>query len=349
MRGRIRILIRRRAWLVAAQTLLGAGLLAAWLWVVDLRAVGATLGQARWGYVLLAAGLAIVSTLIRAARWRAILRPVARVPRLDVWLISLASSLISFLIPLRTGELARTLFLKQRQKIAISASLPTVAVDRSFDLLAVLVIGGVGALSGLRVAGVMSTALTLGAALFAAFAGFVVLAIFSHGRILAIADRVVPRSLGEPLRQRSLGILRGLLDGFTAIGRTPHPLLGLIGLSFVANLIDSAVIFVLFLGLGSVVSPLVVMTGFALFALTFLIPSAPGYVGSMEAFGSLIFGALGAGEIAAASTIVLFHALNTVLLGLGGGLAIWALGLRPQAALRLVTDAEQPFGSSVEP
>ena len=331
--------------MVAGQTLLGAGLLAAWLWVVDLRAVGQTLGQARWGYILLAAGVSIVSTWIRAARWRAILRPVALVPRLDVWLISLASSLISFLIPLRTGELARALFLKQRHKLPISATLPTVAVDRSFDLLAVLVIGAVGALSGLRVAGVMSTALALGAALFAAFAGFVVLAIFSQERVLALADRFLPRSLGDPLRHRLLGILHGLLEGFTAIGRTPKALIGLIGLSFVANLIDAGVLLILFLGLGTVVSPLVVMTGFALFSITFLIPSAPGYVGSMEAFGSLIFGALGAGEIAAASTILVYHALNTVLLGLGGGLAIWALGLRPQAAFRSVIQAERPLAA----
>ena len=65
----------------------------------------------------------------------------------------------------------------------------------------------------------------------------------------------------------------------------------------------------------------------------------------MEALGSLIFGALGAGEIAAASTIVLYHALNTVLLGLGGGLAIWALGLRPQAAFRSAMETERPLAA----
>ena len=337
--------MQRRTWILVGQTAFGLSFLAAWLWVVDLGAVVDTIRKARWVLVLLAIGVGTASSLLRAQRWRIILTPVAAIPLLDIWLISQASSLISFLIPLRTGELARTLFLKQRHKIPISASLPTVAVDRSLDLLAVLVIGAVGALSGLRVAGVMSTALALGAALFAAFAGFVVLAIFSQARILTLANRFLPRSLGDPLRHRLLGILQGLLEGFTAIGRTPRALIFLIGLSFVANLIDAAVLLILFQGLGTVVSPLVVMTGYALFAITFLIPSAPGYVGSMEAFGSLIFGALGAGEIAAASTIVLYHALNTVLLGLGGGLAIWGLGLRPQAAFRSVIQAERPLAA----
>jgi uncharacterized membrane protein YbhN (UPF0104 family) len=56
----------------------------------------------------------------------------------------------------------------------------------------------------------------------------------------------------------------------------------------------------------------------------------------MEAFGSLVFGALGVETAEAASVIVLFHALSAVLLGLMGGLAIWVLGLRPTSAFRSV-------------
>lgn len=337
--------MNRRTTLFLLQSVLGAGLLAAWVWAVDLREVGETLRQARWGYVLLAAGLAIASTLIRANRWRLVLRPLAKVPGLDVWLISLASSLISFLVPLRTGELARALFLKQRNRIAISAALPTVAVDRSLDLLTVLVVGATGAASGLRIEGALRTPLLLGAALFVGFAAFVLLAILSQDRMMAIADRLLPRSLSSSIRDRILGVLRGLMIGFTTLGRQPRALFPLIALSFAATLIDSAVIYVLFLSLGSVVPPLIVLTGYALFAITFLVPSAPGYVGSMEAFGSLIFGALGAGATSAASMVVIFHALNAVLLGLGGGLAIWALGLRPQAAFQSVMDAEPPHPS----
>ena len=130
-----------RHWIIAAQTLLGAGLLAAWLWIVDLEAVAETLAQAKWGYVLLAGAVGVTSTLIRAMRWRLVLKPIARVPRLDVWLITVASSLINFVIPIRSGEIARSFFLRQRDSIPISKSLPTVAVDRSFDMLAMLSIG----------------------------------------------------------------------------------------------------------------------------------------------------------------------------------------------------------------
>ena len=134
-----------------------------------------------------------------------VLRPIAAVPYFDVWLISLASSLINFVIPIRSGELARSLFLKQRDSVPISASLPTVAVDRSFDLLAVLLIGLAGFLTGLRLGGSMSIILAFGAGLFLGFATFVVMAIFWQERLMRVASRAVPRFIGDSPRNRFLG------------------------------------------------------------------------------------------------------------------------------------------------
>ena len=116
------IIRNRRVAIIAVQSLFGAGLLAAWLWIVDLDAVVRTLSQAKWGYVLLAGTIGVASTLIRALRWRLVLKPIALVHRTDVWLIILASSLINFVIPIHSGEIARSFFLKQRDSVPISAS-----------------------------------------------------------------------------------------------------------------------------------------------------------------------------------------------------------------------------------
>ena len=331
--------MRRRTGLIVAQTLLGVALLVVWAWIVDLGAVGETLGQANWGFVLLAAVLGVTSSVVRAMRWRLILRPVAHIPRLDVWLISLASSLINFVIPIHSGELARGLFLKQKHGVPISASLPTVAVDRSTDLLAVLVVGAFGAVSGLTMEGPLSLVLLLGAGLFIVFFAFVLLAIFSQDRLMPLVERLVPRSFGKRFRDRLLSILNGLLVGFAAIGRRPRSLIPIIALSFGATLLDATLFYMLFLSVGAVISPLVVLTGYALFVITFIVPGAPGYIGSMEAFGSLVFGALGVGAAVAASVIVLFHALNAIILALAGGMAMWALGFRPSTAFHTVVEA----------
>ena len=332
--------MRSRIGIIAAQTLLGAGLLAAWLWIVDLGAVAETLAQAKWGYVLLAGVIAGASTFIRAMRWRLVLKPIAGVPRLDVLLISLASSLINFVIPIRSGEVAKSLFLKQRLNVSIAASLPTVAVDRSFDMLAVLSIGAVGILTGLRLQTSLSVVFILGAGLFFGFATILILAIFWQERLMRVAEWAVPEFIGENLRNRMLGILNGIITGFTAIGRQPRILVPLIILSFAAAILDASLFFLLFLSVGNPVLPIVALTGYAFFAITFLVPGGPGYIGSMEAFGSLVFGgALGVPQAAAASVVLIFHALTAIILGIFGGIAIWALGLRPTVALRL-NDAE---------
>ena len=330
---------RRLGWL-AGQTLLGAGLLAAWLWIVDLEAVAATLRTAQWGFVVLAVGVALISSGIRALRWRMVLRPIATVPRLDVWLISLASSLINFVVPIRSGEIARGFFLKRRHSVPISASLPTVVVDRSFDLLALLVIGAIGVLSGLRIQGSLSIILAMAAGLFVGFGTFVVLAIFWQERLMRVAEWAVPRFVGENLRNRLLGILKGIMIGFTAIGRQPRSLIPIIGLTFIAALLDAGVFYLLFVSVGNPVPPMVALTGYAFFALTFIVPGAPGYIGSMEAFGSLVFGgALGIPQAASASVVLIFHALSALILGIFGGIAIWTLGFRPSSAFRSIVGA----------
>jgi len=334
---------RSRAALLILQSLLGLALLAAWAWAVDLPEVGRTLSQARWILVLLAAAIGLSGSLVRSVRWRMVIRPLALVPLLDLWLISMASSLVNFVIPVRSGEVARGLLLKQRHKISIAASLPTVAVDRSFDLLAVLMLVAAGALLGVRLEGKLSALLVLGGIVLLAFALFVILAIWARSYLMMVAERLMPMFFGPLLRQRLLGILEGLITGFTTIGRRPKDLVSLLGLSMAAALIDASMFYCLFASVGAVLPPAIVVTGYSLFVVTFLVPGAPGYVGSFEAFGSLIFSALGAGPALAASVVVLFHALNALILGLSGGAAMWALGFSPAAAFRS-TDAEPEPG-----
>ncbi len=327
-------MINRRVGLLIAQTLLGLILLVAWVLLVDLGEVGRTLGQARWPHVLVAAAIGLSSSILRSQKWKIVLRPISIVPLLDLWLISTASSLVNLIIPLRTSEIVRSMLLKQHQRVPISASLPTIAVDRSFDLLAVLVVGTVGALSGIRLNSALSTVLLAGGMLLLVFVVFVLLAIFSDARLLTFADRLMPKRFTSPLRDRLLGIIKGLVAGFTAVGRQPKGVGQMIALALLSAVLDGTLFYFLLQSLGADVPYPIVLTGSALFTLTFLVPSAPGYVGSMEAFGSLVFSALGVGVELAASAVVLFHALNALMLGITGGLSIWILGFRPTSAIR---------------
>lgn len=339
--------MRRGSWVLVFQSLIGLGLLVAWLLVVDTQSLLANLGAVKWRTIALAGALGVLSLSIRSVRWKQVLSPVANVPFPDLWAIGLASSLINFVIPVRSGELARGVFLKQRYAVRMSVSLPTVVLDRSLDLLAVVLIGIVGALGGLAIDRSISVVIGLGAALLIGFAAFVLFAILARQRLSMLIQRLIPKSLGQPLRERVIQVMEGFLVGFASVGTHPRMLLPLVGLSLLAALVDSAVFLVLFADLGAGIAPFAILVGYALFAITFVVPGAPGYIGSMEAFGSLVFGALGMQTAVAASGIVVYHALNAALLAIGGGLAFWLLGARPGSVWRSVTQAEPEAPSSL--
>lgn len=331
--------ISRRAGLLIAQTLVGLVLLVAWLWIVDLNEVVNTLSQTRWPLVLLAGVIYVFSWTIRALRWGIVLRPFARVQPLDLWLISTASSLINFIIPLRTGELARSLLLKQRHGVSIANSLPTVAIDRSFDLIAILIMGAVGATSGLRLESRFSMVFLAGSIMFLIFVVFVGLVILFGERILGIVDRLLSRWIDGALRSRIMGVVEGFVTGFAVVRQHPRGLIAMLVLSILVTALDVAAFYCLFLSIGEVVQVAILITGYALFALTFLVPGAPGYIGSMEAFGSLVFSAIGIGKELSASVVILYHSVIAIMLGVLGGVALWALGMRSSSAMRSIVDA----------
>lgn len=330
----------RRRLLLLIQLLLGLGMLTAWALIVDLPAVGRTLSRARWGYVCLGAVMWLVSSLLRAHRWRIVLGCVARLPLLDLWLVNAASALINFLIPLRTAELAKSLLLRQRHQIPIASTLTSAAFDRIFDLLAVVGLGFGGALLGAGVQSELSTLLLAGGLLLLACVLFVLLAIAARDWLPALLNRLWPTRLGAKLRAGALGAVEQVLGVLNMLGRNPRDVLPLLGLSLAAALLDAAFLMCLFVGLRSSPSLLLVLTGYALFTLTFLIPSVPGYVGSMEALGLLVFGTLGFGRELAASVVVLNHAMVALLLGLTGGLAMSALGVKPRTAIQALSGGE---------
>lgn len=77
--------------------------------------------------------------VVRAARWRVLLRPVGRVPRWP----SIAATFIGFgsnaVLPLRLGEIIRPAFLSRHVGIPLSATISTIVIERIFDTLLVVV------------------------------------------------------------------------------------------------------------------------------------------------------------------------------------------------------------------
>src|SRR5690348_9258768 len=99
-------------------------------------------------YWLLAAS-AVTATFmfpLRAIRWRTILDPVApKLPLGPLWRSVAIGQMVTNVVPLRAGELARTFALtRQIPAVSFATSLASVAVDRVFDGIVTMLLLAVG-------------------------------------------------------------------------------------------------------------------------------------------------------------------------------------------------------------
>ena len=153
---------------------------------------------------------------LRALRWRYILRPIKDVPTSRLY-PALLISLMANNLAGRIGELVRSYLVGEQESVPKSTVLGTVAVDRTFDGLALVGILAVatafaGAHEAVRLTGIATAVL---------FAGVIVaMAVLSFSmkarELLRWALSVIPGGIGTKLD----GLAESFLDGLAAI-RSP--------------------------------------------------------------------------------------------------------------------------------
>ena len=117
-----------------------------------------------------------------------------------------------------------------------------------------------------------------------------------------------------------------LLDSLSILKRKPQELLLIFGVTLLAFGSDASIWYFTFLALDSSQNFLTLYLAQLLSALTYLIPAAPGYVGSAEASGLLIFsGVFGIDANLSSAMIVLFHVLTLIWIITFGVISVYFL------------------------
>lgn len=189
---------------------------------------GEALGRVRgWAVVAFLATM-MVGHVLRATRWRFLLRPVARVSMRDMVVATWVGLGAIILAPFRTGEVVRP-YLINKRGVPLWAAASTIGAERIFDGLAVALLLLVGlSLAPPRVAmpahvGDLSVSVTLvrtGAwtAMAVFVTAFVVMAAFYWRR--ALARRLVHRVVGvvsPRLADTMANIVERLADGLRSL------------------------------------------------------------------------------------------------------------------------------------
>ena len=119
--------------------LLTAAFLALFLRSFDLGAAWISLRGASPWLLALSVLLNLAAYLVRAWRWRHLMAPIKeRIGLYNLTSTTFIGFMISFLVPMRIGEVVRPVLLARREKVSSSAAIATIALERLFDAMTVM-------------------------------------------------------------------------------------------------------------------------------------------------------------------------------------------------------------------
>jgi uncharacterized protein (TIRG00374 family) len=124
---------------IALGGLLGAALLYFFLRGTDFARLGQAMASASPGLFALALLFASSGFVVRAFRWRTYLRPIKLVPADACFDVLMIGYFVSLVVPRSGDVLVRPLLMARAEKIPVGTAFATIAVERLFDTLTVVV------------------------------------------------------------------------------------------------------------------------------------------------------------------------------------------------------------------
>jgi uncharacterized protein (TIRG00374 family) len=276
--------------------LIGCGLLAAIAHFIDIPTALAVFHHnvttPRGALFALATILAFfLAFCIRALRWKLFLNVVGRVSIFSVIALFLSGVFLNFVLPIRAGELIKSVVLKRNAHIPFSQSLPTITMDKVQDLLPAFFIALMVPLLGVQmdgrfwyVVGVANVGL-----LFVIL--LVILASWKRPlmvRVLHAMTRILPGAL----RQKVAEFAINFVDALLLSAKQPRILLLATLLTALAVACDGLYNYFAFWTIGYPITLGQAILGYMIFNIFYILPNPPGQVGSNEVVGLFIFGGL---------------------------------------------------------
>src|SRR6266700_4005549 len=165
----------------------------------------------------LLSGMAFLAAFsIRGVRWKLFLNPIGKVSTLKAIQLFLVGIFLNFLLPVRGGEVAKSLMLKRTANIPISQSLPTVAMDKALDLMPALFIMALVPILAVQMDIKLWLVLGMVGGLLICLIFFVLLAAWKRTAAIALLQKttsILPKSIGNKIEGFATGFVDSLLAG----------------------------------------------------------------------------------------------------------------------------------------
>lgn len=301
---------------------------------VDFGEVAATLRASNLPMLVLAALLATLTFPLRARRWRVILDPVEpNLPFGQLWRSTAIGMMVGNVVPARAGELARAYALsRENPRVGFAAAFASIAVDRVFDAVVVLLllfvamfdpifprgtlVGG-QPISNWAGGGIIAVAALL-AALYAI--------VFFPTRVLTIFELLV-RRIAPKLEARGRDAIVAFSSGLGVL-RAPKRFASVFLWTLAHWLLNALAFWVGFRAVGISVPFSASLFIQGIIAIGVALPSAPGFFGVFEVAAKAGLAVYGVGPDRAVAWAIGYHILSFIPITVIGAAYFARLGMR---------------------
>ncbi|MBI2600973.1 flippase-like domain-containing protein [Candidatus Daviesbacteria bacterium] len=309
---------------ILINTVIGVVLILIWLQFVDINQIIGAILKANFVLLLPAFLFMFLSLFVRSVRLKIFLAPVKKVSLKDLTLLNGVGIMLNFLIPIRAGEVAKGLYLNTQYGLPLGKSIIWIFLDRFIDFMMVLVMASV-------LLFVVPTKLneTFTLTLTVIALGVIMityLMIYQVDFTKKLIKFLKPLLIINIIKIYFDRFTNFFLDTFSILKRSPLDITKFAFLSFLSYIADALIWYFTFLSLGYPQQFPKMFLGQVLSALTYLVPAAPGYVGSAEASGSLILsGVFDVPVNIASAMVVLFHMASAIYIILFGIISLYGI------------------------
>lgn len=305
-------------------SLLGLGLIFIWSKFVNLGEIFQTISKANIPSLGLVVIFMLLSPIIRAIRLKVFLSKIKNIPLLDLIFLNGVAMMLNFFIPIRAGEVAKGVYLNTRFNLNLGKSIIWIFLDRFVDFMVVLLLASI-------LLFIVPTNLpeSLSKTVALIFTGALVmtyLAVFQINLTKKLVVFLKHLLIVNAIKIQFEKFSHFILESFSVLNRSLKDLSLIVFLSVLAYVADALIWYFIFVSLGQTQQFIKMFLSQLLSALTYLIPAAPGYVGSAEASGLLIFsGVFGIDPNLASAMTVLFHILFAIFVLIFGLVSVFNL------------------------
>ena len=301
---------------IVVALLLAAALLYYSLRGIQWSEVGGLIAGAKLSYLGLGCAITTVSLFLRAFRWRILLTAEGAVSIPDAFWATSAGYFGNNFLPARAGELVRTFMVSARTGLNKTYVLTTALSERVADAIALVVISALVLLTLPAQPGWLASAAKPFAILGLAGA----LAIALLPRLEWLGRKILERApLPNGFRMKLVGVMEHGLRGIRAFHQ-PSRLFGFLSLTMLIWCLDAIATVIDAASLGLEMPLAVAFLLIAGLGLGSALPSTPGYVGIYQFVAVSILVPFGFSKTNAIAYILVFQALQYVVVGVWGAL-----------------------------